>query len=645
MGTEVTFICGSDTHGTPVLMAAEAEDLSPTETYQKYHKHYLDTFPKLNILFDSYTSTDDPENRHRTLQILGELKKNGHIVAKELETPFCDHCGRSQPDRFVRGTCPYCGADARGDECDQGCGRYIEPGLILNPRCAVCGNPTRQVTKTHYFMKLKSFEKPIGKFLKEADVTKNARNYALDWIKEGLLDWCITRDLDWGIKYPDDDSLVLYVWFDAPIGYMSSTEQWAKKIGKPDEWEKYWKPGKGRLVHYIGLDIVYHHCILWPSMLKGSGYNLPYAIVASGMLKLEGHTFSRSRGYIVWIEEDYLDRGLDPDYLRYYMVSSTSQTKDLDFAWASFADKVNNELVATLGNFIYRGLHFTSKHYGEVPKGTLEPKLKKAIEKTIEAVIDGINEYELKKVSDAILGLASTGNEYFQTNKPWALVKEDKEKCGEVLFNALALTKALAVLIDPILPSTAEKVWKQIGLKSDVHNVQLEEALNPLEVGSKLGKPVPVISKIDDALLAELQEATNARIKAAEAAQKGESEETKQVTEHEPVKETISFDEFQRVDLRSGKIVKCERVPKKDRLLKITVDIGVETRTMATGLGHLYEPEDLEGVTALFLVNLEPKKIGGIESHGMILAVEKLDEPGKWVPVKVDGVPPGSKAA
>jgi methionyl-tRNA synthetase len=625
-------------------MAAEAEGLSPKETYQKYHKHYLETFPKLNIDFDNYASTDDPENRQRTLQLLGELKKNGHIIPKELETPFCDHCGRSQPDRFVRGACPYCGADARGDECDQGCGRYIEPGLILNPRCAVCGNPTRQVTKTHYFMKLKAFEKPIGKFLKEADVTKNARNYALDWIKEGLLDWCITRDLDWGIKYPDDDSLVLYVWFDAPIGYMSSTEQWAKKIGKPDEWEKYWKPGDGRLVHYIGLDIVYHHCILWPSMLKGSGYNMPYAIVASGMLKIEGHTFSRSRGYIVWIEEDYLDRGLDPDYLRYYMVSSTSQTKDLDFAWTSYADKVNNELVATLGNFIYRGLHFASKHWGEVPKGTLDAKLKKAIEETIENVIDGVNEYELKKVSDAILGLASTGNEYFQANKPWALVKEDKEKCGEVIFNALALTKALAILIDPILPSAAEKVWKQIGQDSNIHEVPLTEALNPLDVGGKLGKPVPVISKIDESLLAELQEATNARIKAAEAVQKEETEEAK-VTEHDPIKDQISFDDFQRVDLRTGKIIKCEKVPKKDRLLKITVDIGIETRTMATGLGHLYKPEELEGVTALFLVNLEPKKIGGIESHGMILAVEKLGESGTWVPVKMEDVPPGSKAA
>ncbi|MFW9802320.1 MAG: methionine--tRNA ligase [Candidatus Thorarchaeota archaeon] len=645
MQVDVTFICGSDTHGTPILTTAEAEGLTPREAYLKYHQHYVDTFPKLNIHFDNYGSTDDPENHHRTRQIVTALQENGYVYAQELETPYCDTCGRSQPDRFVRGTCPYCGADARGDECDQGCGRYIEPGLILNPRCAVCGNPTRPVTRTHYYLKLSAFEDFLKDYLENLDGTKIARNYALGWVKEGLRDWCITRDLDWGVKFPGDESLTLYVWVDAPIGYMSSTEQWAKKIGKPNEWEKYWKPGDGRLVHYIGQDIVYHHCIFWPSMLKGSGYNLPDAVVASGMVKIEGHNFSRSRGYIVWIEEEYLAKGLDPDYLRYYMVASTSQTKDLDFAWTSFADKVNNELVATLGNFIYRGLHFTKKHYGEVPKGTLDKKLKKAIEDTIETVIDGVNEYELKKVSDAILGLATVGNEYFQANQPWALVKEDKEKCGEVLFNALSLTKALAVLIEPILPSAAEIIWKQLGLDSDVHAVLLEEAVDPLEVGGKLGKPAPVISKIDDTLLAELQETTYARIKAAEAVQKGETKEDEEVTDHEPVKETITFDEFQRVDLRIGKITKCERIPKKDRLLKITVDIGIEERTMATGLGHLYEPNELEGLSALFLVNLEPKKIGGIESHGMILAVEKLNDPGKWVPVTVDGVPPGSKAA
>jgi methionyl-tRNA synthetase len=640
MGVEVTFICGSDTHGTPVLTAAEAEGLTPKETYEKYHKHYLETYPKLNIFFDNYATTDDPENHHRTTQIVETLKENGYIYAKEIETPYCDTCGRSQPDRFVRGTCPYCGSDARGDECDQGCGRYLDPGVILNPRCAVCGNPTRPLKRTHYFLKISAFEDFLKDFLNSADITKNAKNYALGWIRDGLKDWNITRDLDWGIKFPGDESLVLYVWVDAPIGYMSSTEQWAKKIGEPDAWKKYWLPGDGKLVHYIGQDIVYHHCLFWPSMLKGSGYNLPSAIVASGMLKIEGHNFSRSRGYVVWILDDYLNRGLNPDYLRYFMTAATSQTKDLDFSWDAYADKVNNELVATFGNFIYRGLHFTHKHFGEVPKGEFDPKLKKAIENAIESITDAINEYELKKVSDEVLRVASIGNEYFQSNQPWKLVKEDKEKAGEVLFNAIALSKALAILIDPFMPTVAENIWSQLGHKgSEVHDVQLKNALIPPKVGSKLGKPKPVIEKIDDKLLEELKTIITDRVKKVEAKERGET----------PVKEdtdTISFEDFKKLDLRVGLIKECEKVPKKDKLLKLLVDIGSEERTIITGLADQYEPKELKGKTALFLANLEPKKIGGIESKGMILAIEKADEPGRWFPAFTDDeLPPGSKAA
>ncbi len=638
MRVDVTFVCGSDTHGTPVLTAAEAAGVSPKELYQKYHKHYLETFPKLNIEFDNYGTTDDKENIDRTLQLVKELQKNGHIYPKELDSPYCDNCGRSLPDRYVRGECPHCHSDARGDECDQGCGRYLEPGEILNPRCAICGSPTRTITRTHYYFRLSEFEGFLKEYLEGVGGTKIAKNYALGWVNEGLKDWCITRDLGWGIPYPGDEDLTLYVWVDAPIHYMSSTEEWAKKIKKPDEWKKFWLPGNGRLVHYIGQDIVYHHCLFWPAMLKGSGYNLPDSIVASGMVKIRGHNFSRGRGYVVWILEDYLDKGLEPDYLRYYMVSFTGHTRDLDFSWTTFADKVNTELVGTLGNFIYRTLHFTKKHYGTVPKGTFDEKLKKEVETALATIVDAVNEYELKKVTDEILRIASVGNEYFQSNQPWALVKEDKEKCGEVLFNAIALVKALTILIEPILPNTAKIIWKQLGQTgSDIHTVPLEDALIPIPVGTEIIKPTPVISKIDDDLLATLKKTIDDRIKRAEAKEKGEPEMTE--------KEMISFDYFQKLDLRAGKILTCEKVPKKDKLLLLEVDIGTEKRTIVTGLAELYKPEELTGMTALFLTNLEPKKIGGIESHGMIIAIEKGDEPGRWLPVKLDGVPPGSKAA
>ena len=637
MKIDVTFVCGSDTHGTPIVTAAEKEGLTPKELYMKYHQHYLEVFPKLNINFDNYGTTDDPENIERTTQIVEVLHERGYIYPKELETPYCDHCGRSLPDRYVRGTCPYCGADARGDECDQGCGRYLEPGQILNPRCVICGSPTRPITRTHYYFKLTAFTEFLTDYLKNVDGTKNARNYAMGWIREGLQDWCITRDLDWGVRFPGDEDLTLYVWVDAPIHYISSTEQWAKRIGKPDAWEKFWKRD-GIIVHYIGQDIVYHHCIFWPAMLKGSDYNLPHAIVASGMVKVEGHNFSRSRGYVVWIEDDYLNKGLDPDYLRYYMVSATSQTKDLDFSWDTLRDKVNNELVATLGNFIYRTLHFTRKKFGEIPMGAQDAELKKHIERVYETIVEAINEYELKKVTDAVLHLATVGNEYFQANKPWELFKTDKDKCAEVLFNAVQLVKVLAILIEPIMPSAAERMWSQIGYEGeDIHKITFDEIFQLVKSGTKLPDPIPIISKIDEDELASLKEVLTTRIKMAEASERGEPLEETSVT--------VTFDEFKKMDIRAGRIVDCEKVPRTKKLLKLTVDIGEEVRTIVTGLADQYEPEDLKGITALFLINLEPRKFSGIESKGMILAVEKGDEPGRWLPVRVDGVPPGSKVS
>ncbi len=640
MQTEVVFVCGSDTHGTPIVTAAEREGVTPEELFRRYHQHYVEIFPRLNIIFDNYGTTDDPENHHRTHEIVRALQENGYIYSKELETPYCDNCGRSLPDRFVRGECPYCHADARGDECDQGCGRYLEPGEILNPRCAICGSPTRPVRRRHYYFKLTAFEDFLKEYLESVDGTKNAKNYALGWIRDGLKDWCITRDLEWGVKFPGDESLTLYVWVDAPIHYISSTEEWAKKTEQPDAWEKFWRPGDGKIVHYIGQDIVYHHCIFWPSMLKGSGYNLPYAIVASGMVKIEGHNFSRSRGYVVWIDDDYLSKGLDPDYLRYYMVATTGQTRDLDFSWDTFHDKVNTELVGVFGNFVYRALHFTHKHFGAVPEGEISEEVLDRIRSTIDSIVAAVNEYELKKVADDIMQLASFGNEYFQSNTPWVLVKEDKAACGRVLYDALAIVKALAILIEPMMPGVAEKIWEQLGFESsEIHSILLEEALVPLPIGHRMGRPVPVIAKIDDRLLAELKSTIETRIRRAERGE-GTTEEG-----GESQMETVTFDEFKRMDIRAGKILECERVPKTKKLLKMRVDIGDEERTIVTGLADQYAPEELEGLTALFLVNLEPKKLAGIESQGMILAIEYADQPGKWKPLTVESVPPGSKVA
>ncbi len=511
MGQEVVFICGSDTHGTPITVKAEEEGVSPKEIVERYHRHFKELFPRLGIVFDNYGSTDDPLNHHRTQQIVLELMRRGYIYPKTLRLPYCPTCKRFLPDRYLRGICPYCGAEARGDECDQGCGRHLEPGELLEPRCRICGSKPEMRETRHYFFKLTAFEDFLRDFLKQMDGTENARNYALQWVEKGLKDWNITRNLDWGVKFPEEEGLVLYVWVDAPIGYISSTEEWAQRTG--GDWEYFWR-GPGYIIHFIGGDIIYHHCIFWPAMLKGAGYSLPYAVVASGMVKVEGKVFSKSRGYVIWVEDDYLKEGLDPDALRYYVVSYTGHTRDLDFSWRTYADKVNHELVATLGNFLYRALLFAKRNYGVIPEGDVEAKVRAVVEDALEEIRRGLDEYEFKRVVDAVLTVASYGNRYLQEGEPWRRIKTDPEAAKLVVHNALWLVKAIAVLMEPIMPFKALELWRQLGY-GERENVPLNEALTPLEVGLKLGVPKPLFEKIPEEKVEELSERIARRVKEA----------------------------------------------------------------------------------------------------------------------------------
>lgn len=507
MGQEVVFICGSDTHGTPITVKAEEEGVTPQEVMEKYHAHFVQLFPKMNIDFSNYGSTDHPLNHARTIQIIQALHENGYVYAKNLKLPYCPSCDRFLPDRYQRGICPYCGASARGDECDQGCGRYLEPGELMDPRCSICGSKPEMKETRHYFLKLTAFEGFLREFLSKVEGTDIARNYALQWVEKGLKDWNITRNLDWGVKVPGEEGLVYYVWVDAPIGYMSSTEEWAERTG--GDWEYYWK-GPGHLIHFIGGDIVYHHCLFWPSMLKGAGYDVPYAVAASGMVKVEGKIFSKSRGYVIWVEEDYLERGFDPDALRYYVASYTGFTRDLDFAWHSFGDKVNKELVATLGNFLYRALLFAQRNYKEIPEGEVDPEVRAEVEKTIETIRDGLDEFEFKKVVDAVLALASFGNRYLQSKEPWNLRKTDPEAAQNAIHNCLWLTKALAVLMEPVMPGKAKVIWVQLGEPRE--NTPIEEALAPLKEGTPLSKPVTLFEQMPEETIEELSEMVADRI-------------------------------------------------------------------------------------------------------------------------------------
>ena len=612
---ETTFVCGSDTHGTPIVVNAEELGITPKELMQKYHVHFDEVFKKMDVAFDAYGTTDDDTNHNRTLEIVDKLIEKGYVYPKVIEIAYCPQCDRFLPDRYVAGTCPHCGEQARGDECDQGCGKHLEPGELKEPVCTICRGPAEYKEQEHFFFKLSEFKDFLMEHLEHLGGTLNARNYAMGWIKQELTDWCITRNLEWGVKFPGHDDLVVYVWVDAPIGYMAFTEEWAEETG--GDWEKFWK-GDCPIVHFIGGDIIYHHCIFWPAMLKGADYSQASAVVASGMLKIQDKTFSKSRGYVVWVEEDYLDHGFHPDLLRYYLVSYTSHTKEVNFSWKIFQDKINTELVGVFGNFLYRNLLFAFKNFGEIPEGDIDPEVIGKINSTIEEVVRANSEYEFKKAADTAMALASYGNSYFQSNEPWKLIKEDKDACGKVVKNCIQLAKALILLFEPMTPGSMEVAWKQIGMDSDVHEVAYEHATVPVVSGTKLAKPAILFTKLEDDKIDKMEEISSKRVKAAMAKEAGIKE-----VEIMEYKEEIEYDDFSKLDIRVGKILSAEKIKKSKKLLRLEVDIGdEEPRQVVAGLAEHYEPEDMVGKIVNVLVNLKPVKLCGVESRGMLLAAD-----------------------
>lgn len=649
-GREVTFVCGSDTHGTPIVVNAEELGITPKELVEIYHKHFDETFKQLGVYFDAFGTTDDPENHHRTLDIVNRLIEKDYVYPKIIEIAYCPKCNRFLPDRYVEGACPHCGETARGDECDQGCGKHLEPGELYNPVCTICGGPAEYRQQEHFFFKLSEFSDYLMNYLSnDLGGTTNAINYALGWVKQGLTDWCITRNLEWGVKFPGHEDLVVYVWVDAPIGYMAFTEEWAAQAG--DSWEKFWK-GDGEIIHFIGGDITYHHCIFWPAMLKGADYSVPTAVVASGMVKIEDRKFSKTRGYVVWVGEDYLDHGFSPDLLRYYLASYTSHTKELNFSWRVLQEKINTELVAVFGNFLYRTMLFAFKNYGEVPEGNLEPEVRAEIEKALKEIKAAMAEYEFKKAVDSAMTLASFGNTYFQSHEPWSLIKEDRAACGRVLYNCLHLAKALTIIFEPVIPQTMETAWKGLGQETDVHAAQYEEALVPLKAGTKLAKPEILFTKLEDDRIGEMEEIANQRVKAANAKKNavkgGEKEPSKSegmgpAEEAKPDKKAgdaakteetgqietiplIDYEDFAKLDIRVGKVLLAEPIKKSKKLLRVEVDIGeAKPRQLVAGMASYYTPEELIGKNVVILANLKPVKLCGVESNGMMLAADDCE--------------------
>ena len=621
IGEEVVFVCGSDNHGTPIVVSAEETGITPRAMSERYHAHFDETFKRMNVMFDHFGMTDNPANHQRSQAIVAELEKNGYIYRQIVHQAYCTKCKRFLPDRYVEGTCPHCGKPARGDECDQGCGKHLEPGEIKDPICKVCGTKAEFRDQEHYFFKLSQFKDFLLPYLDTLRGTSNAKNYAIGWIKDELHDWCITRTLEWGVKFPGRDDLVVYVWVDAPIGYIAFTEEWAKKTG--NDWKRFWC-GENRVTHFIGGDIIYHHGIFWPALLKGAGYGVPHAIVASGMVKVDDHKFSKSRGYVVWTNDDYLDKGLPADYLRYYLLAYTSHTKELNFSWKVFAERINNEVVNIFGNFVYRTLYFAQKEWAGIPGGVVDPAITAEIEKCLATVNGYMQEYEFKGAVDAIMALAAFGNTYIQTNAPWKMIKTDRAAAAQVIRNCVQITKALALLLEPVMPNASQECWKQLGYTDQVASHPISDSTQSVPEGV-IKAPAPIFVKMEEDQVKELDALLQKRV--AEANKK---------TEKIPM---VTFEEFQKLDIRTGKVLSAEPVPKSNKLLKLMVDIGIEKRQIVAGMQQFYTPDELVGKDVVVVTNLAPAKIFGVESNGMVLAAG--DAASLLVPLKP--VEPGTK--
>jgi len=635
LGQETAFVSGSDMHGTPVAVNAEQEGVSPESFALEWHETYESTFPKFGVDFDNYGHTHDATNVETTTDIVRALEENGHVYEKEIMVAYDPKEEQSLPDRYVEGTCPYCGERARGDECDEGCGRHLEPGEIEDPESTITGNPAEYREQTHKFFRVSAFQDYLSEFIDRLEGTANARNQPREWIEGELRDWCITRNMDWGIDYPESeeprssenrpeagegaDDLVLYVWVDAPIEYISSTKQYSERVGTDTyDWAEVWRESGGEIVHVIGRDIIQHHTVFWPAMLRGADYTEPRAVMASGFITLNGKGFSTSRNRAVWADE-YLDEGFDPDLLRYYLATNGGFQQDVDFSWERFRERVNNELVGTVGNFAYRALLFAHREFGGAPDAPLSDEVRERIEVAMDDFAAAVNDYSVRDAGDAAVALAGFGNEYIQRNEPWNLVDDDPERAAQVIHDCVQIAKAVAVLFAPVAPGTCERLWSQVGGEGSVHDVEIDAALEP--PAADLDEPDELYEKIPEERVAELNAKLEARVETTDTDTDDESETEMTDTDFDPIEtDRIDFETFQDLDIRVGEILSAEGIEGADKLARLVVDIGVEERQIVAGIKQLHDLDELPGTRVIVLANLEQAELFGVESNGMVLA-------------------------
>jgi len=617
---DVVFVCGSDEHGVPITIKAKKENCSPQDIVDRYDAIIRKSFEEFGIIFSNYSRTSHDLHTKVSSDFFKTLYDKGQFIEQTSEQYYDEEAKQFLADRYIVGTCPKCGAEgAYGDQCEK-CGSSLSPEELINPVSKLSGaKPIKKATK-HWYLPLDKHEDFLRKWILEdhKEWKSNVYGQCKSWLDGGLHPRAVSRDLDWGVPLPlpNTEGKVLYVWFDAPIGYITSTQECT-----PD-WEKYWKSEDTKLVHFIGKDNIVFHCIVFPVMLKAhGGYILPDNVPANEFLNLEGDKISTSKNWAVWLNEYLEDFKDQQDTLRYVLTANAPETKDNDFTWKDFQARNNNELVAILGNFVNRVVVLTQKYFaGKVPaQGALTDVDKQALNAIVvakENVSKNIENYRFRDALKEAMQLARLGNKYLTETEPWKLIKTDESRVATILNVCLQITANCGIIFEPFLPFSAAKIMKMLKLEtakwSDAGNIGI------MAVGKEIGQPELMFRKIEDAEV----DAQIEKLKAAKAAREAEEALNAPVA---PQKETIVYDDFAKMDIRVGTILAAERVPKTDKLMKLTVNVGIDTRTIVSGIAEHFTPEECIGRQVCVLVNLQPRKLKNIESNGMILMAEGAD--------------------
>ncbi len=619
-GKDVLMVSGSDEHGTPITITAENEKTTPQAIVDRYNIEHTQNMKQMGISFDLFTRTTTANHEKVVQDIFLTLYKNEDIYKKNVEAFYCSNCGRYLPDRYIEGHCPHCNNEkARGDQCDE-CGKLLDPQELRDVKCKICGSTPEIRTSEHLFFALSKFEPKLLDWIKDKKHWKSSvLKFTQNWLKNGLKDRAITRDIKWGIKVPIDgfEEKRIYVWFDAVIGYFAASKEWSQNKGEPEKWEEWWKNKDAKHYYFLAKDNIPFHTLIWPSILMGydETLNLPYNIPANEYLRLKGEQFSKSRGTAVWVP-DILEK-FDVDAVRYYLSINMPENKDTNWMWDDFVAKNNDELVGAYGNFVHRVITFTQKNFGEIPKlGKLDDLDKKTfikIEEVLKDISKSIENCSFKQGLRTAMNLAQYGNFYFDQKQPWNLIKNDKETCGTVLHICLKIVNALAVFMAPYLPFSSDKIWNILGHKDSIHNVSWDHALEDLKVGTPFERPIPLFKKLD--------------IKDFE----GES------------------NPFSKFDLRVAKVLDIKDIPGADNLYMLHLDVGkLGKRVIVAGMKPFYSKDELKGKHIIIVSNLKPAKIRGVKSNGMLLAAEdgkgtcSLLNPGESSPgseVSIIGIP------